>query len=145
VRILNVDLVVCDRCTRRVELVPARESPGYGSLVLRAMRAESVGRDLTEREGHIMSLIAAGRSNKEIAREVKTMESTVKVHVKSILRKMRCKNRTQAAMLTRGSNFPPGPEQVSASIEMSADLCEFCVEELRAFMRNGNEVKEKAA
>ena len=39
-----------------------------------------------------------GASNKHIARELQIAEATVKVHVKSVLRKIRVKNRTQAAM-----------------------------------------------
>ena len=39
-----------------------------------------------------------GESNKVIARKLEIAEATVKVHVKAILRKVRVRNRTQAAM-----------------------------------------------
>lgn len=53
---------------------------------------------LSEREQTILSLLTRGASNKLIARELQITEATVKVHVKSLLRKLRAKNRTQAAM-----------------------------------------------
>jgi Response regulator containing a CheY-like receiver domain and an HTH DNA-binding domain len=43
--------------------------------------------------------LTLGLSNKEIARSLGLLESTIKVHVKTILKKLRASNRTQAAML----------------------------------------------
>ena len=43
--------------------------------------------------------LTLGLSNKEIARSLGLLESTVKVHVKTILKKLPASNRTQAAML----------------------------------------------
>ncbi len=136
-RLLNVDVVVCDRCTRRVELTTEQKETGYGTLVLRAMRGEPVDRgNLSPSEEKILDLVAKGLSNKHIAREFNIAEATVKVHVKGILRKTRSRNRTQAAMLRR-QNVPHGPERVATAVEMTADLCEDCIEGLRGFMRNG--------
>jgi two-component system, NarL family, nitrate/nitrite response regulator NarL len=42
--------------------------------------------------------IVEGASNKVIARKIDITEATVKVHVKAILRKVRVRNRTQAAI-----------------------------------------------
>jgi DNA-binding NarL/FixJ family response regulator len=53
---------------------------------------------LSERENGILSCIARGDSNKIIARKIKISEATVKVHVKTILRKIGVSNRTQAAI-----------------------------------------------
>jgi two-component system nitrate/nitrite response regulator NarL len=44
-----------------------------------------------------------GASNKVIARNLVITESTVKVHMKAILRKLRLRNRTQAAMWARNN------------------------------------------
>jgi len=52
---------------------------------------------LSERETAILMRLMHGASNKSIARELDIAEATVKVHVKSVLRKIRVKNRTQAA------------------------------------------------
>jgi two-component system, NarL family, nitrate/nitrite response regulator NarL len=53
---------------------------------------------LSAREKAVLVRLTDGRSNKEIARELDLAEATVKIHVKSLLRKIGAKNRTQAAM-----------------------------------------------
>ncbi len=53
---------------------------------------------LTEREQEILTLIAAGHSNKLIARDLKITEGTVKVHVKHLLRKLNLDSRVEAAV-----------------------------------------------
>jgi two-component system, NarL family, nitrate/nitrite response regulator NarL len=53
---------------------------------------------LSEREEQILRDLVKGLSNKIIARKRAMAEATVKVHVKSILRKIRRANRTQAAI-----------------------------------------------
>lgn len=53
---------------------------------------------LSDREEQILRCLVAGLPNKLIARELGIAETTVKVHVKSVLRKVRAANRTQAAM-----------------------------------------------
>jgi len=53
---------------------------------------------LSPREHAILEYLMRGASNKVIARELAIAEATVKVHVKSLLRKVRVNNRTQAAM-----------------------------------------------
>lgn len=62
---------------------------------------------LSSREVQVLQKLTAGNPNKVIARECGITESTVKVHVKAILRKIRVKNRTQAAVWARkyGSNL----------------------------------------
>ncbi len=53
---------------------------------------------LSARELSILLCLVEGESNKLIARRIGIAESTVKVHVKTILRKIRVHNRTQAAI-----------------------------------------------
>lgn len=54
---------------------------------------------LTDRESGVLALICQGSGNKTIARKLAISDSTVRVHVRSILRKLRLQNRTQAALL----------------------------------------------
>ncbi len=51
---------------------------------------------LTPRETEVISLIATGLTNGEIARRIGRTEETVKVHVKNILRKLNAQDRTEA-------------------------------------------------
>ncbi|GLS91686.1 DNA-binding response regulator [Psychromonas marina] len=54
---------------------------------------------LTKREQQIMAEVAKGLSNKEISESLQISEGTVKVHVKSLLKKLVVKSRVEAAVL----------------------------------------------
>ena len=53
---------------------------------------------LSPREREILRLIARGASNKEIARDLGIAETTVKIHVQHLLRKLGFSSRVQAAV-----------------------------------------------
>ncbi|KMJ54863.1 XRE family transcriptional regulator [Vogesella sp. EB] len=68
---------------------------------LRAPVAEPRNQELdslTPRERETLSYLASGASNKEIARALDLAESTIKVHVQNILRKLSLSSRVQAAV-----------------------------------------------
>jgi DNA-binding NarL/FixJ family response regulator len=54
---------------------------------------------LTRRQCDVLALIAEGKANKLIADALNMSESTVKAHVKQIIRRLNVANRTQAALL----------------------------------------------
>lgn len=56
-------------------------------------------RSLTRRQLDVLSLLADGRSNKEIARALGLAEGTVKLHVTAILKSFQANNRTQAVRI----------------------------------------------
>jgi two-component system, NarL family, nitrate/nitrite response regulator NarL len=61
-------------------------------------------RELTRRQRDVLALISEGKSNKLIADALTMTESTVKAHVKQIIKRLHVANRTQAALLaTRAS------------------------------------------
>lgn len=60
-------------------------------------------KSLTPRETQVLKLLTLGYSNKEIARSLGMLEGTVKVHVKSIMKKLGVNNRTQAAIAANRS------------------------------------------
>jgi len=57
---------------------------------------------LSAREREILTLIARGAANKVIARELDIAETTVKIHVQHILRKLNLSSRVQAAVYATG-------------------------------------------
>jgi DNA-binding NarL/FixJ family response regulator len=54
--------------------------------------------NLSSREQQVLKLVAQGKTNNEIARNLFISTPTVKFHVSSILSKLNVKNRTEAAM-----------------------------------------------
>lgn len=54
---------------------------------------------LTNRELEVLSSLAAGRTNKEIAREFGVSDNTIKYHVHNLYQKLQVKNRSQAIAL----------------------------------------------
>ncbi len=79
-------------------------SPSIAESLALALRAEnqsteeSGAAELTEREREILVHIRAGESNKLIARKLDIAETTVKVHVKHLLKKLGLKSRVEAAV-----------------------------------------------
>jgi two-component system, NarL family, response regulator LiaR len=57
------------------------------------------GTDLTARERDVLPLLAAGRTNKAIARELGLTEGTVRIYVSAILAKLGAANRTEASVV----------------------------------------------
>ncbi len=73
--------------------------------LVKGLRATGAGNDpatdketLSPREHEILGYVAKGASNKEIARALDLAESTVKIHVQHILRKLNLSSRVQAAV-----------------------------------------------
>lgn len=72
-------------------------------LLAHSLREDNKPKDpdqagLTDQESRILDLIAQGKSNKLIARELNIAEGTVKVHVKHLLRKLNLRSRVEAAV-----------------------------------------------
>src|ERR1700716_830059 len=139
------DVMACDVFIKSIELVMMGETifpPAFLSFVLNPegdpldepaprdendqamlIRTENTfAPELSTREKSILRRLIEGDSNKCIARKIDIAEATVKVHVKAILRKIRVKNRTQAAVwaMNNGSlkrpadnSSPPSASDVS--------------------------------
>lgn len=67
----------------------------------RRVRAPSDPR-LTPRQMAVLHCLRQGKANKEIAKELNLRESTVKVHLAHIMRRLNARNRTQVALLANG-------------------------------------------
>jgi two-component system, NarL family, nitrate/nitrite response regulator NarL len=73
-------------------------SDGHALTIAPGNARNGEGPVFSQRERQILSQLARGKSNKEIARLFSITESTVKVHLKALLRKIGARNRTQAAI-----------------------------------------------
>jgi two-component system nitrate/nitrite response regulator NarL len=76
--------------------LPSAENAPVGTEETAARLAK-----LTDRELQILSCLARGASNKQIARELGITDTTVKVHLRMIFKKLGVSNRTQAAFFAR--------------------------------------------
>lgn len=80
-------------------------TPGLAASMLRDMPPTPTplsGLDeLTPRERQILEGVAAGRSNKEIARSLDLTEKTVKHYMTNVLQKLQVRNRVEAALLAQ--------------------------------------------
>ena len=65
---------------------------------------------LSEREVEVLGLIARGRSNREIGAQLYISEHTAANHIRSILRKTGCTNRTEAAAYAIRRGLAQGPQ-----------------------------------
>ena len=60
---------------------------------------------LTRREVSVLRGVCEGKSNKEIARDLRLQEVTVKLHVMTLSRKLGARNRTHAVMIARNGGL----------------------------------------
>jgi DNA-binding NarL/FixJ family response regulator len=116
-----VDVMSCDVFIKSIELVMMGATffpPAFPSLVpdlegdhldladpsdenneaVLVTARDVIAPALSSRETSVLRCLVEGDSNKCIARRINISEATVKVHIKAILRKIRCSNRTQAAI-----------------------------------------------
>ena len=129
--------ICCDALVGALNLIDAGEKVFPSALASRlAALANRLGhaafnlaqfRDtgLSEREIEILRCLAIGYANKAIAAGLNIAESTVKIHMKRILRKTHASNRTQAAIwaLEHGI-FEESPDREATAMECSSELKE---------------------
>ncbi len=86
-------------------------APEAAARLVRELRPSDkpVAADFTEREMDVLKLVAAGKSNQQIAELLVIGESTVKTHVSHVLSKLGVKSRTQIAVHAWQSGLIPKP------------------------------------
>jgi DNA-binding NarL/FixJ family response regulator len=80
-------------------IMSGHNRPGDGSL---PGAKERFGGIFTSRQAAVVKALREGKANKRIAHELDMRESTVKVHVRNIMRKLNARNRTEVAYRTNG-------------------------------------------
>ncbi len=86
-----------------VDFIVGGEAPA--STHAPAGTPDMAGPDLSKRELQVLTALCTGHTNKQIARDVGLSEATVKLHVKTLYRRLGASNRTQAAMMARNRNL----------------------------------------
>ncbi|GCF09813.1 response regulator [Dictyobacter arantiisoli] len=110
--------------TRPQDLVAAVRAAAKGESILHPLIAKRVLRemrqtkrsslqDLTARERDVLTRIARGRSNREIAADLCLGEQTIKTHVSNILAKLHLADRTQAAIYALQQRLVPLDETLN--------------------------------
>ena len=89
---------------QQLESVNNKQGDRSGSVLLRFKQSSSSEKQnpfdsLTPREYEILELVADGQSNKIIARNLGITEGTVKLHIRSILKKLNIHSRVKAAVM----------------------------------------------
>jgi len=89
--------------TRPIDLPAAQEAAPNSAIANPGLEVDRGTRryDLTAREGEVLRSLRAGHQNKIIAFELGISQSTVKVHLRNIMKKLNASNRTQAALGAR--------------------------------------------
>ena len=93
-----------DQLVQRIRSILAGKYTKLEDLEPRGEGAPGAGRKmplLTQRERDVLQGLCEGKSNKEIANDLDVQVVTVKLHVKTLSRKLEARNRTHAAMLAR--------------------------------------------
>ncbi len=75
-----------------------REQPRLSQIVIERDR-------FSRRERDILNCLAQGESNKEIARDLGLAESTVKIHVQNVFKKLSMSSRVQVALYAAENGF----------------------------------------
>ena len=78
---------------------------------IRAPKTEDPAAELTTREREILQMVAAGKSNKQIAAELVISERTARTHVSNILHKLDLSSRTQAALWAVREGLAPADSE----------------------------------
>jgi DNA-binding NarL/FixJ family response regulator len=93
-------------------------SSQFDGEALPALSTEADVLKLTKRQREVLTLLARGLSNKEIARALDIAEATTKIHMAALLRGLGVRNRTEAAF--KAANFISSTDCQSMSLAKAA-------------------------
>lgn len=96
------------------DIVVSRDLAGDFSNAIGVAADETAEDRLSQREREVLGLVAAGKTNREIAQDLIVTESTVKVHLRNVLDKLNLRNRQQAAAYAAKEGMLDEPEHEDA-------------------------------
>ena len=100
----SVNVNVCVEALR-LAMAGGTFVPASSVLALRhatdpnSQRLQPLGGMVTQRQAEVVNALRRGKANKIIAYELKLRESTVKVHIRNIMKKLKASNRTEVACI----------------------------------------------
>lgn len=101
----------CSRSTPPEQLLDIAISVASGRMVFPYLDVRSLKQDLretlTDREKTLLSALARGRTNSELANEIGISINTVKFHLRNLYEKLGFKNRSQAIAFYYADSFDP--------------------------------------
>ncbi|MFB9442054.1 response regulator transcription factor [Dactylosporangium vinaceum] len=95
------------RAVRAAAAGQVQLSPAVAARLVHDVRVPAGPAPLTRREEEVLVLLARGRANGQIARELHIAPQTVKTHVSNILQKLGASSRTQAALYAMRTGLIP--------------------------------------
>jgi DNA-binding NarL/FixJ family response regulator len=98
---LDVVVEALDIVRRGGVFLPASHLPSLNCMLQDPRMLTEGGAAFTAREYAVLGSLRQGKSNKCIAYDLNMSESTVKVHVRNIMKKVNARNRTEVAFLTQ--------------------------------------------
>lgn len=87
-------------------LTATRQSDTYAKEASRETPSSASFSHFTQRQTAVVNALRQGKANKTIAYELNMCESTVKVHVRNIMKKLKAKNRTEVAYIYNNKFSP---------------------------------------
>lgn len=93
----------------------------FQDLSLKGRAVDSSNAPITDREAEILSYVARGFGNKQIANVLKISEQTIKNHMTSILRKLDASDRTHAVVMAMQSGWISTAERYDWEHSMQSD------------------------
>ncbi|HKS98447.1 MAG TPA: response regulator transcription factor [Rugosimonospora sp.] len=106
----DADAEELHRAVRAAAAGKVQLSPAVAARLVRDADVPRGVPRLTPREEQVLTLLARGRDNRQIARELNIGPQTVKTHVSSILSKLNAQSRTQAALYAMRVGLVPVSE-----------------------------------
>jgi DNA-binding CsgD family transcriptional regulator len=104
-------------------VIATRPTPAYAVRRLQARGLTDSFDLLTDRENEVLQLVAEGRSNKEVATQLKVGLSTVETHRANLMQKLNLHSTAEIVLLQFGRELLRSGQRTCASVRWRHALC----------------------